>query len=650
MRTLNMLAIRSGKRINILLGAILFLGGITILNSCNYLNVVPDDVATLKNAFANRNEAQKYLFTLYSYVPRDGSELFNPGFLGGDELWIPYKKAITSYAFRMARGDQRVVHTYMDAWTGHYQGAGPGDHYALFDGIRHCNVFLKNIKNTNEVPNLGFQSRRRWIGEADFLKAFFLFRLFRMYGPIPLMKKNIPVYASPSQVQVKRQPVDKVINYITTLLDSAVVRLPGTITDIQRKGRVTKPAVLALKARVLLTAASPLFNGNPDYVDFKNKDGEHLFPTSFKKSKWEKAAAAALKAIKVAKATGHKLYSYHGAFNLNDTLKTEVSIEQAVTKPWNSGVIWANTNSLTQDLQKRAMPPISKKNPDPTQANMILSAPIKIANEFYTKHGVPINQDKTLNFSNIAAIRTANHAERYRIKEGFKTARLNFDRGPRFYADLGFDGGMWYKYDSSVKGSFVIRGKRGQYAGQHQAFFFNVTGYYIKKLVNWHETANSTGTIYKSYAWPEIQLDDLYLMYAEAENEVSGPSPEVFKYLNLIRARAGLPGVKKSWNKYSTNPDEYKTQKGLRKIIHHERLIEMAFEGSRFWDLRRWKESDKMLNQPITGWNFRGKTTKTYYQVETLFQQHFIAPRDYLWPITQIALLKNKNLVQNPGW
>jgi hypothetical protein len=76
----------------------------------------------------------------------------------------------------------------------------------------------------------------------------------------------------------------------------------------------------------------------------------------------------------------------------------------------------------------------------------------------------------------------------------------------------------------------------------------------------------------------------------------------------------------------------------------------MAFEGSRFWDLRRWKDAAYELNQPVKGWTITGTTDETYYQVKTLFQQRFIAPRDYLWPIRLYDLSVNPNLVQNPGW
>jgi hypothetical protein len=146
-----------------------------------------------------------------------------------------------------------------------------------------------------------------------------------------------------------------------------------------------------------------------------------------------------------------------------------------------------------------------------------------------------------------------------------------------------------------------------------------------------------------------MRLSDLYLLYSEALNESEGPSAEVYKYLDLVRARAGLGTVESSWTNYSTNPTKFTNQDGLRAIIHQERLIELAFESQRFWDLRRWKESAKELNDPIRGWDVSQTTADAYYRTTVLYNQTF-GTKDYFWPIDDNNITTNRNLVQNTGW
>ena len=624
------------------------------LQSCEetFLDVVPDNVATIDQAFKLRNEAEKYLFTCYAYLPRNGDAVYNIAFLAGDETWIPPQDAsFNSFAFDIARNLQRSSNPYMDAWEGRYQGGGPGDLYQLWDGIRHCNIFIANIEDENQVPDLGPAERLRWVAEAKFLKAYYHYYLMRMYGPIPIMREAVPVDAPEDQIQVPREPIDPSVDYLVELLDEAVVNLPPVITDTQEDlGRITRPIALGIKAELLTMAASPLFNGNEDMTGFNGKDGTPFFNTTFEPAKWQRAADALKEAIDVAEANGAEIfYKNDVTFDIEPITQTKLDIRQAVTERWNSEIIWANSNSRTYELQRLAMN-ATEADLGPTVARRALSPTLETAQMFYTKNGVPIEEDRTLTFGDITELREAGAEDQYNILLGYRTSILNFDREPRFYADLGFDGSIFYKFDSGSDDTrWHYQTKYKDYGGSSDAFDFNVTGYYIKKLINWEQTF-SGGTPYKDYAWPELRLSDLYLLYAEALNEINGPTPEVFQYIDAIRERAGLAGVQESWNKFSNNPNKYSSKDGLREIIHRERNIEMVFEGKMFWDIRRWKEAAREYNEPVRGWSVFESTEKAYYQVRTLYQQRFIAPRDYFWPLDQNTLIQNPSLVQAPGW
>jgi hypothetical protein len=146
-----------------------------------------------------------------------------------------------------------------------------------------------------------------------------------------------------------------------------------------------------------------------------------------------------------------------------------------------------------------------------------------------------------------------------------------------------------------------------------------------------------------------MRLTSLWLLYAECINEVNGPGAEVYKWIDKVRERAGLPGVVSAWAQYATNPNKPASKDGLRAIIHQERRIETAFEGQAGWDLRRWKELQNVLSTPLQGWNVFNRTTEGYYQ-QRIAQQTVFGVRNYLYPIQDYDLLTNPNLVQTLYW
>lgn len=622
---------------------------ILILNSCkkSFLDVVPDNVSTINHAFANRNEAEKFLFTCYDGLPREGHPEMNAGMNTGDELWIywpmPTGEDYSSLSpYNIARGLQNKDEPDLNYWD-KYDGK------SMWNGIRNCNIFLENV---DKVKDLEPYMKDRWIAEVKFLKAYFHWYLFRMYGPIPVVDKNLPISATPDEVKVSRQPVDSVVNYIVNLLDQAAagpgsVGLPEKILDLSTElGRITKPIALAIKARVLVTAASPLFNGNRDFGTLRNPDGKALFNSTYDQKKWERAAEACKIAIQAAKNAGVDLYRFNSSTtSVDDATKIEMSIRNAVCEKWNNELIWGTTTKPndTWTLQLYAAPQL-----EPNVANSGLKgqlAPtLKMAELFYTKNGVPITEDKTWDYANRFLLRTSTPDDKG-IQNDYQSVRLHFDREPRFYADMAFDGSTWFMENKN----FNIQSKSGQYSGKKQSRIYSVTGYYTKKLVNWKMVASSTNITVERYPWPVIRLGDLYLLYAEALNETDN-RPLALEYVNKIRDRAGLKSVEFSWTNFSKNPAKYADKNGLREIIQQERLIEMAFEGSRFWDLKRWKKAGELLNQPIYGWNVIGSTYADYNQRVLLFNQSFNSPRDYFWPIKDKNITVNPNLVQNIGW
>jgi hypothetical protein len=618
---------------------------------------VPDNVATIDYAFNLRSSAERYLFTCYSYLPKHGHFNTNPAFNSADEVWYPVPPVdVNTDIYNIALGNQNVSNPYGNYWSGERQGR------PLFQGLRDCNIFLDNIHKVEELSSF---ERERWIAEVKFLKAYYHFYLLRMYGPVPIIRTNLPISASPEEVQVHRAPVDEVVDYIVQLLDESFANpnLPEDLAGVEAAeyGRITKSIVLALKAKVLVTAASPFYNGNPDYSTFKDNRGEQLFNPVYDASKWEKAATACKEAIDYCHAKGFKLNKYvdNISYNVNDTIRTQLDFRTALTtKQNNVEVIWPNTNSRADvNMQRWSMPIIAPNATSGSGPSGILSPTLKMAEMFYTEHGLPITDDKTWDYNDRYALKKATADDRFYVAQNETTVKLHFNREPRFYASMGFDRGIWYgnwqnNYDVTKPLNYV-RGRKAEISARQGVSKYSATSYYIKKLVNIETfAAASDGNITNnivSYPWPEIRLSELYLMYSEALNELGGYSSATTEWVNKVRDRAGIISVEEAWDLYSNMPGYYTQKENLRKIIHHEFAVEFAFEGHRFWDLRRWREAHIAFNSPVRGWDILQEDPSAFYRPVLMYNQRFTM-KDYLWPIKLSEMQINRNLVQNPGW
>lgn len=634
----------------------LLIGWLVILNACDYLNVVPDNVATIDNAFTSREMAEKFLFTCYSYMPAHGNP-FSQAFILGHEFWT-YRPSDGNFYHPfeiIARGNQNIVSPSLNYWEGLNNGK------PIFIGLRDCNIFLERMNEV--IPGLHESEKKRWIAEVKFLKAYYHYWLLRMYGPIPLIKENLPVSAGVEEVQMEREPIDDCFDYIVSLINEAAPELPMLLENITTEsGRATRPIALALKAKVLVEAASPLFNGNTDYANFKRKDGVEYFSQVYDPIKWEKAAEACRFAIDTCHQAGYKLYEHTPVMGEKLVPETQIqmNIRNSVTEGslFNTEVIWSNPNSMSSPLNGGyCHPKVDSSISSVVIFTVRISIPMNIAEMFYTSNGVPMEEDyeweKSKKYVERFRVKTATDADRYHIKPGYQTAGLHFDREIRFYANIGFDGGLWYgngKVDSDDQ--WVVEAKLAQAAGKWLAHSYSITGYFCKKLVSYLNSFSETRYSSVHYPWPVIRLADLYLLCSEAANEAYGPlNEDATQWINKVRSRAGLEDVETSWTNYAKPAYRNKptTQDGLRDIIQKERLIELANEGHRYWEIRRWKKAREMLSRPIQGWDIDQETAEGYYRVTTIFKPEFTS-KDYFWPIRETELLRNTNLDQNPGW
>src|SRR5690606_17279753 len=189
-------------------------------------------------------------------------------------------------------------------------------------------------------------------------------------------------------------------------------------------------------------------------------------------------------------------------------------------------------------------------------------------------NGVPIDEDVTWDYANRFELRTGDEANKFYIRQGYTTAALNFDREPRFYASLGFDGGVWYgqgRFDDKASNLFYVSSRRGGPASMIQNTQYSVTGYWPKKVVHFQNVIGTNAYTVQRYPWPLVRLASVYLYYAEALNEVHGPTEEALYYVDRVRERAGLAGVAEAWTNFSSDPNKFRSKDGFRDIIQQER-------------------------------------------------------------------------------
>ena len=642
--------------------------GILALAGCDsYLDRQPDDQLTSDSIWEKRNTTTQYLYNVYS--------------------WQPNEVNLASHAFDHYVSDEATAS--FPGWMYELVIHGTNTptnyhaaHYANnFYGINEATIFINNV---DRCPELNENEKSLYKAEARFLRAYYYFRTIRYYGPVFFFGDNV-FDLTTDIATLDRAPWQTLVDFICSECDKAAADLPDNeYWGTTWQGRATQGAALALKAKVLLYSARPLFNGQNGtgiYDGLVNIHGEKLFNTTYDEGRWKLAADAAKAVIDLNQYSlvGEIVENCEG--NENDFKRglsnlTELFINQLL----NDELIYTYQDRGTA-LRHRTTPTNIVKNYGSWGAH---GATWKLVDAFAMQNGVypvkteywdteayahglnvdvnnPSQVDPKAGYSETGYTKMKNPLLNLVVPD--KTVEKNtknhlVGREARFYRNIVWGGMQWYAGGASINSDveFFVNGKNGPITNND----YCPTGYmgakWYNPLINPVQDGNC-GFI----SWPIFRLGGVYLDYIEALNEYSPSHPDILKYWNMIRNRAGVPNIE------AVYPGIVGDKDLQRLYIHRERMIEMCFESQRWFDTRTWMTAEVSNDGYTVGCNLRAGNSdmdSEYWKRSEIGNPEYgfgegqvIGPRvfkkkHYFLPfmtseVNKIPALKNS---QNYGW
>ncbi|KQB42850.1 SusD family protein [Flavobacterium daejeonense] len=494
-------------------------------------------------------------------------------------------------------------------WSSPYNNLQWGN---LYKNIRACNVFLKNMETTK----LQGDDIDKMKGEVYFLRASFYYWLMSLHGGVPLIDKP---YQTSDDLLIERGTLAETIDFIIKDLNEAAVLLPTT----GDKAHATKGAALTLKSRVLLYAASDLFNSGASW----SPNYEHPELVSYiggdRVARWQAAKDAAKAVIDL------NQYSLSGGTNPG-------SAEQATKNYIN---IFLN-NGTEEDIFYSYYDNVNNNSwnsPSPG----LFNGPNGYHNwGGNTPTGQLVDSFEMIDGTSFDWNNPTLKANPYK------------NRDPRFYANILYDGAQWRKRPDDViaadPNGVVQTGYYQNADGTYRAgldtrqgpiedWNGSYTGYYMRKFID--PNINHQFERQK-LPWRQMRYAEVLLNYAEACLEL-GQEDEAKTYMNMIRSRAGMPNIPVS-----------ETGITLMNRYRNERKIELCYEQHRYFDIRRWMIAPNVIKN-VTGVDIRypfGSTTPSYSVISVQNRSWLANNKTYFLPILLDELNKNKLLIQNPGY
>lgn len=677
------------------------LGGLTGCSDYLDSDYLFDERMSIEDVFTNKDYTNRWLAQGYAY-------------LGDNALQDICSKRTLPFNFAddMYYGDGG----YKEWKSGDYSENGPNGcsenvWKMAYQGIRQVSIFLNNVDMNKEFTAEEISDFK---GQAHFLRAYFYWAMLRLFGPIPIVPdEGLDYMNSYDELACPRNSYDECVAYITDELLKAANVLPLQ-RSVQEIARPTRGAALALRAKVLLFAASPLYNGKAPAVvsaALINKDGKHLLPDAYDESKWAKAAAAAKDVMDL---NFYELYTAPAT-----TISNGIAYPATVTPPydkdfsdkdWPNG--WRNIDPYESYRSLFNGSVSASSNPELIFTRgtnlgnedirvMVIHQLPRLTGGGYNSQGMTLKQCDAYYMNNgedcpgmndmykdragyMGRYNTQKRAEGFVTEKelanypelgqlGVGVSKQYVQREPRFYASVGYNGSTWnylkalnddtHDEKSNVQ-VFYYRG--GGNDGYKSSSYWLRTGIGIKKYVHPDDISYTqknaydvTRVVFK--VDPAIRYAEVLLMYAEALNELSG-TYEISSWdgskthsikRDITEMKKGIHPIRIRAGVPDYGVDVYDDIDKFRMKLKRERQIELFAEGHRYFDLRRWMDAPEEESASVYGCNIYATSEmreEFHTPVMCTSLPTIFAEKMWFCPINHTELKRNAMLVQNPGW
>ncbi len=640
------------------------------MSSCNYLNVDDYFMDTLgyDSIFQNKLNLQQYLWGTAAFFYDEGAiwgSTYTPGVVGSDEaftMWDHDEYPGTQFVLGNINPDNLMS---MNVWP------------QMYKIIRKTNLIFQRIDECKDLTTL---EEREILGYAHFMRAYAYYHILMNFGPVVLIgDETLETNEKPEYYNRERATYDESVDYICDELELAAKYIPLTVS-MGQFGRPTRGAAYGLIARLRLQQASPLFNGGAaaktHFASWKRTvDGVDYVSQQYDEKKWAVAAAAAKRVIDMGV---YELYTVkrdsttmplpknvpsgdfpNGAGNIDPFKSYSDMFTGEALSQKNTEFVWGRISSNVRNYTRHAFPI------DNLGGWNGMAIPQKIVDAYYMVDGRDINNSsEEYPYSEIGFSSEKQSFSGYQLNNGVYNMYMN--REMRFYASIGFSECFWPCLSTSESGrrnqtiTYFKGGNSGKDRTNSDIRNYPITGYVIKKFIHKDDAwaGNDAETLEKPS--PIIRYAEILLSYVEALNNLTGGHTitdaegnsqtftrdvnEMAKYFNMIRYRAGLPGLTSA---ELSSPDQ------MFDLIVRERMIEFLHENRRFYDVRRWGIYEEVDKEPIVGMDTESRKDGYY---ERTVVNHPIArnrkvERKMIWlPISRQEIRKVPKMDQNPGW